>query len=187
MNQAEQDLLVLTAQNGNQKAFCKLFDLYHRSLVGFAFNLSKDLELSKDAAQEAWIKAARNIRELNDPRAFKSWIYRLVRWKTIDLLRASVKHKAMLETETVLEDIDESSCDLFGDHGNAAEHGLAEAIQSLPTVEKQIIHLFYMDELSIAEVSTVLEIPAGTVKSRLNRARNRLRETCQKSEIKNEY
>ncbi|MCF6193249.1 MAG: hypothetical protein L3J46_02815 [Kangiellaceae bacterium] len=80
MNQAEQDLLVLAAQNGNHQAFGLLARHFHGPLVKFAVKMSRDLELADDAVQESWIKIAKNIRKLKDPRAFKSWIYRLVRW-----------------------------------------------------------------------------------------------------------
>lgn len=59
---------------------------------------------------------------------------------------------------------------------------LSTALSRLPNIEKQIIHLFYLDEMKIAEISIVLEIPTGTVKSRLNRARQMLKQKYQQLE-----
>jgi len=176
MNQAELDLLVLTAQNGSHRAFGLLVELYHKPLVGFAFKLGNDKELANDAVQESWIKAAKNIRKLKDPRAFKSWIYRLVRWKLLDMLR----HKSRESNQ--LEALNEESVSDYLETESSGNETLSIAIQHLPNIEKQIIHLFYLDEMKIAEISIVLEIPAGTVKSRLNRARQMLKQKYQQLE-----
>ena len=165
MNQAEQDLLVLTAQNGNQQAFGLLFKFHHKPLVRFAIKICNDPELSNDAVQDAWIKIAKNIRQLKDPRAFRSWLYRLVRWKLNDLLR-----KRCREGNQLAELNEEIESDL-AENKPYEDETLSNALYRLPYIEKQIIHLFYLDEMKIMEISTVLEIPIGTVKSRLNRAR----------------
>ncbi len=170
MNQAEQDLLVLSAQNGNHKAFDVLVRHFHKPLVSFAVKMSRDVELSHDAVQESWIKTAKNIRKLKDPRAFKSWIYRLVRWRILDLLR--IRNRDSLRTETIDESL---LADPHSEHSDDKEEAVS-LVSQLPDTEKEIIHLFYLDELRITEISIVLEIPVGTVKSRLNRARNLLRE-----------
>ncbi len=176
MNQAEQDLLVLTAQNGNQQAFGLLFKFYLKPLVGFAIKLSNDNELSNDAVQEAWIKVAKNIRQLKDPRAFRSWIYRLVRWKLTDLLRKRSREGNQLEQLN-----EEITSNLVENETNEDET-LSFALSRLPDTEKQIIHLFYLDEMKITEIALILEIPAGTVKSRLNRARQMLKQKYQQLE-----
>lgn len=176
MNQAEQDLLVLTAQNGNQQAFGLLFKYYHKPLVGFAIKLSNDSELSNDAVQDAWIKVAKNIRQLKDPRAFKSWIYRLVRWKLTDLLRKQNREGKNLE------ELNEETTSNLIENKTDDDETLSTALSRLPNIEKQIIHLFYLDEMKISEISIVLEIPTGTVKSRLNRARQMLKHKYQQLE-----
>lgn len=176
MNQAEQDLLVLTAQSGSQQAFGLLFKFYHRPLIGFAFKLCNDRELSNDAVQDAWIKAAKNIRQLRDPRAFKSWIYRLVRWKLLDLLRIRARE------DNQFQELNEEIVAHIADNRTAPDDTLSLALSRLPDIEKQIIHLFYLDEMKIAEISSILEIPAGTVKSRLNRARQMLKQKYQQLE-----
>ncbi len=173
MTQAEEDLLVLSAQNGDHKAFSSLFRLYHKPLIGFAVKLSNNNEIASDAVQDAWIKAAKNIRQLNDPRAFKSWIYRLVRWKLLDSLKKQAIEGSRLEV------LDEETMANNLDSGSVKDEELSAAINRLPNVEKQIIYLFYLDEMKITEISIILEIPVGTVKSRLNRARQLLKEKYQ--------
>ena len=170
MHQAEEDLLVIAAQDGNQKAFRLLYDRYHRQLLRFAYQISRDQEIAQDAVQECWIKSANTIRKLNDPRAFRSWLYQMVKWRTTDLLRAVSRQ---LKDGEAFDEAQHSNGD---DNIDDEKEELNAAINRLPSLEKQMITLFYLDELSIAEIAQILEIPAGTVKSRLNRARDLLKQ-----------
>ncbi len=170
MQEAELDLLVLAAQDGERRAFELLFGHYQPLLLRHAFRLSADRELAQDAVQEAWIRISRNLRKLHDPRTFRSWIYRQVRWVLIDLQRASTRRRnvtlELQQTEALAQDAVTS---------NAGDELLA-AIDHLPALERHTLHLFYLDDLKINEIAAVLDIPPGTVKSRLNRARNLLRQ-----------
>jgi RNA polymerase sigma-70 factor (ECF subfamily) len=170
MNQAEQDLIVLSAQVGNKRAFNLLVSYFHKPLINFAIKFSHDQELARDAVQESWIKVSKNIRQLKDPRAFKSWIYRLVRWRLLDLIKTKNKDNAQLESLDEYHLVDDNNQQT--DNRNE----VSILINMLPDIEKEMIHLFYSDGLKISEISLVLRIPSGTVKSRLNRARNLLRE-----------
>ena len=168
MHQAEEDLLVLAAQNGNQKAFNLICQRYHKLLLRYAYRVCADKDIAQDATQEAWIKLSKNIRKLNDPRTLKSWLYSLVRWCSIDLMREAGRHTNNAEV------FDENEC-VENNRESSVEHeDLRLAINRLPSLEKQMIHLFYLDELKVQEISAVLDIPPGTVKSRLNRARKML-------------
>jgi RNA polymerase sigma-70 factor (ECF subfamily) len=175
MNQAEEDLLVISARAGNEEAFGFLFRHYHKPLLRFACKLGRDEQLAADAVQDAWIRIARTIRRLDDPRAFRSWIYRAVRWRVLDLLRKS---------RTVDVTQDGELPETAGDGGRADQVNVAELhglLSRLPEIERQALHLFYLDEMKISEIAAVLEIPPGTVKSRLNRARGQLRELYERT------
>ncbi len=93
MHQAEEDLLVLAAQDGNQKAFNMIYQRYQKSLLRYAFKVCNNREISQDAVQEAWLKLAKSIRKLDDPSALRSWLYRLVRFCSIDLMRTLNRNK----------------------------------------------------------------------------------------------
>ncbi len=175
MIQAEIDLMVITAQQGNEKAFGVLYSHYLSPLIGFAFKICGDGEIANDAVQEAWIKAAKNIRQLNDPRAFKSWIYRLVRWKTIDLVRASSKREQHFDSFDEASISTEKSAEYIEASESNNNLSVVDFVDKLPKVEREIIHLFYLEDFRVAEIAAVLSIPIGTVKSRLNRARNILK------------
>jgi len=182
MIQAEIDLLVISVQQGNKQAFTLLYRFYFKPLLGFSFKLGNDKEIANDAVQESWIKVSKNIRQLEDPRTFKSWIYRLVRWKTLDLIRTRVKQSERYESFDESAQLIEQSSQNKLSSEPGLDDDLALAIKSLSKVEKEIVHLFYLDDLKISEIAVVLNIPAGTVKSRLNRARNQLKTKYQTTE-----
>jgi RNA polymerase sigma-70 factor, ECF subfamily len=168
MQQAELDALVMTAQEGNEKAFCLLVKHLHPGLLRFSLQICKDKQLANDAVQEVWLQCSRTLRSLQDPRALKSWLHQGVRWRTLDLLRKQLPEKhydSFAEEQFVPDDTCESD-----------SSDLRKEMQLLPDVDRQALHLFYLEDLSIKEISAVLGIPLGTVKSRLNRARNSLKE-----------
>ncbi len=174
---AEQDLLVLAAQSGNRRAFAALFKIHHRHLVRFASSISTDNDLASDAVQDAWLGMARALPGLRDPRAFRSWLYRRVRWRMLDALRSSKR----LPLQS-LQDCEDTELTYIDDTAQVAQrqsdhrNQLQCAMQSLPPIDRQAIELFYLQQMQINEIAIVLDIPAGTVKSRLNRARQQLRD-----------
>ncbi len=170
MLQAKQDLLVMAAQRGNQKAFHVLYRLYNKSLLRFAFKICGDEDITGEAVQQAWIKMFKHLRRLKDPASFKSWLYRSVRWRTLEGLRQLKKNRQRFE------EFDEEKYQQQEDKPEQQENNLSHVINRLPATEKQIIHLFYLDEMRLKEISNILEIPVGTVKSRLNRARKLLKD-----------
>ena len=105
---------------------------------------------------------------LEDPRAFKSWLYQAVRWQTLDLLKKS-QHEQSWLCNNDIEQIGHVE-------RNSGNDELKQHIEQLAEIDKQAIHLFYLEDMSIQEISIVLAIPTGTVKSRLNRARQTLKQ-----------
>lgn len=169
MNQAEHDLLVIDAQDGSRRAFDALVRHHHRSLLRFAYSLCRDTALAQDAVQDAWMKVAGRLRKLDDPRAFRGWIYHAVRWRVIDLLKRSHRGDQSLETAEAQAEPP------AGDEDRDRRIDLGAAIADLPDADRQTLQLFYISGLIVPEIAVVLDIPPGTVKSRLHRARNQLR------------
>jgi RNA polymerase sigma factor (sigma-70 family) len=175
MLQAEEDLLVISAQGGNHKAFNLLVLTYQKALLRFAYKLCHDHELANDAVQDCWIKVSKNLYQLKDPRVFKSWLYRTLKWRVTDLFRAQLRDKKKCDNG-LNEGFTGNNQETDYVHTSDVKSELSNAIKRLPAVEKQMIHLFYLDEMKLAEISIILDIPVGTVKSRLNRARKLLQQ-----------
>ncbi|MCG8572473.1 MAG: sigma-70 family RNA polymerase sigma factor [Spirochaetes bacterium] len=182
MERASEELLVLSAQTGNSKAFNILFKCYNSSLLRFALKICNDSTLAAEAVQEAWINCARNLKKLQDPRAFRSWMYQLVRWRAIDQIR-KIRLKQIPFDEAGTDQNDFNS-----QKSTIDNEDLKSLINQLPAIDQQAIYLFYYEEMKISEIAVVLKIPSGTVKSRLNRARNTLKNKLElNQEFKNEH
>ena len=125
--------------------------------------------MAQDAVQNGWLKTTRNLRKLEDPRAFKSWLFRAVRWSTYDLLRRSKKHEESILPEELEQVVDESS------QPQGDEQNIVNLLKQLPAIDGQAVYLFYLEDMSVIEISDIVGVPTGTIKSRLNRARNTLR------------
>ena len=104
MQEAKEYLLVLAAQKGDEKAFTFLYKFYQHSLLRFAFKISGDTQLAQEAVQNNWLNVANKLILLRDPRAFKSWLFKSVRWRVYDLIDKSKKDKTVL-LEDVTEDL----------------------------------------------------------------------------------
>ena len=126
MNQAEHDLLVIDAQDGSRRALDALVRHHHRNLLRFAYSLCRDTALAQDAVQDAWIKVAGRLRRLDDPRAFRGWIYHAVRWRVFDLLKRSHRD------DRSLEDVDAESETAVAERDRDSRIDLGAAIAGLP-------------------------------------------------------
>jgi RNA polymerase sigma-70 factor (ECF subfamily) len=167
------EYLVLLSQAGSIEALDGLARRWTPRLLRYAARVlggSADAaETARDVVQETWIGAIRGLRGLRDPAQFPAWIYGIATRKCADAIRAKRRRKR-LDTESTVSGSRQ-------DPGRAPEHqiDLATAIRGLPPMHRAVVHLFYREEMSVEEIASILQIPAGTVKSRLHHAREALR------------
>lgn len=133
-----------------------------------AFSILHDEQDCADAVQEALLKAYGQRNKLREVSYFKTWFIRIVINESYSILRKKSRYGAyedgLLQDKSFLSNyIKEEYLDLY------------QAIARLEEKEKMCILLFYMEDYSIAQIAEILKIPAGTVKSRLNRARTQLK------------
>ncbi len=171
MQQAQLDLLVLAMQSGDQRALALLYRHFHRDLRRFAAYLLTNPAPAEDLVQNVWLKVSQRIGRLQDPAVFTSWLYRAVRWEVLDYQ----KHSTQRLTEQLAE-----THELVVSSTEPPDNALANAIARLPKLERDVVQLFYLHELSQQHIALVLDIPEGTVKSRLHRARISLQQTLTK-------
>ena len=169
MLQAEQDALVILAQSGNKKALAMLYTTLQPGLVRFAYKLCNNQQWALDASQDAWIKSIKSLVRLNDPRAFKSWLFRAVRWTVLDYVR---KHLAEQKAQISLAQTTDIENPLAIEKKQLS---LSEMISELPEDEKQAIYLFYHEEMRLSEIAIVQDVPLNTVKTRLYRGKAKLK------------
>ncbi len=163
--------LIRQAQAGDRHAFGELIYRYRERVVRVVYRMCGDIHLAEDAAQEAFIRAWLHLPKYRPQAPFRSWLYRIATNAALDMLRR--------ERNTV--DIDEVPLATPADGPEATmaqverEERVRQAVMMLPDASRSVLVLREYEGLSYREIADVLDIPIGTVMSRLNYARNRLR------------
>ena len=169
--------LVASARLGDRQAFGILVRRWNGKLVVHAWRLLRDRESAMDAVQEGWAEMLRGLSRLKDDGAFAAWAYRIVSrrcGRRIGRMRNERRLTAELAETAVEENTAEpSSLDVAA---------LRRALRGLPPEQEAAIALFYLEDMSVAEVAVALDVPAGTVKTRLMHARRKLRAALEETE-----
>ena len=168
--------LILQYRKGDISMLSILVKRYHKIFCEKAFWITKDKETAKDIAQDSWIAIINNLHKLKNADSFTSWAFRIIYTKSID----AVKHRNKVNEKIELRGIIESDNPGSKNNTDHIQIALLKAIQDLPKEKQDIIRLFYAEEYSISEISTFLNIPVGTVKSRLFKAREKLKSILNK-------
>ncbi len=170
----EKDLLAF-ARTGDRNAFGELARRNYSGVVRVVATMGADPNLAEDATQEAFIRAWQNLPSYRPAAPFKSWLYRIALNAAVDVLRR--REDASLE---------EGEAALTADPSAGPEAALIEkeetslirdALNELPEASRSVLVLREYGSLSYQEISQTLDIPVGTVMSRLNYARNLLRKS----------
>jgi RNA polymerase sigma-70 factor (ECF subfamily) len=165
------EYLVASAKAGDRRAFELLAGRWHRKLIAHAWRLTGDAEGARDAAQEGWMEIVRGMGRLQDERAFPSWAYRIVSRRCARQIDAAVRHRELAEAASA-EPVPQDE----GAPGRPLDdERLRAAVRALPRDQRAAVALFHFEEMSVAEVAVALNVPAGTVKTRLMHARRKLR------------
>lgn len=176
MQQAQLDLLVLAMQDGDKRAFTLLYQHYHRDLRRFAAYLLENPAAAEDLVQNVWLKVSRRITRLNDPAVFTSWLYRAVRWEVLDYQKqaANCKQQAV-DVDALAAQVSPANSQQRADDSS----DLSKALALLAADERLVLQLHYLHELELSQIALIVDIPLGTVKSRLHRARQQLYQQLQ--------
>lgn len=173
------DLQVSLAMSGDKEAFSLLYRRWYPRLLRHAKGLVKHPEDARDVLQDAAIAIARNIHRLKNPKMFGPWAYTIVRNRAAN----HVKH---LQRERLLKDAVRADNDLNNVPVPASSRAdqLRELIHALSMPDQEVLSAYYVDGMSISEISECLALPSGTVKSRLFTARAHLKLAYQENEGK---
>ena len=152
-------------QNGEKDAFRHLVKRYQRQAVGHAVAILGNREDALDAVQDAFIDAFRSIKDFDRLRAFYPWFYVLLRHRCYKMTARRRETESLEGNEILASQTQMPSDERFA---------LEMALLSLPQEDREIVTLKYLDGLSYEELARLLEIPKGTVMSRLFYARRKL-------------
>lgn len=163
--------LVASTRQGDAKACAQLAQLASPRLLTHASRLLGDPEQARDIVQSAWEDILKGLPKLRDDHAFLPWALQITTRKVARLIRKRQQDRQMsqgyaAEAETLVDD-----------HAGLGSDAAAvrSAVMSLGPDHRATIALFYLEDLSVAEVAAALDVPIGTIKTRLMHARAKLR------------
>ncbi|MCA9531940.1 MAG: sigma-70 family RNA polymerase sigma factor [Myxococcales bacterium] len=180
------DALVARVRRGDDAAFRELFDLYHRRAFAVAMGVVKNPQDARDVVQDAFVKVHTHMDRFQGSSSFYTWLYRIVMNLAIDHVRRTSKRRNLEFDDAIARPADEVAGDgallptiLDGDPAKtAARKELLQAIEgaldTLPEHHRAVILLREIDGMSYEEIAETLEIPKGTVMSRLFHARKKM-------------
>ena len=167
------------ARQGSAAEWEALVLAHQQPVFRYAYLLCGDADEAEDIAQEAFIRAYHALGRFDETRPLRPWLLRITANLAHNRRRSAARYLAALHRLVQSEPaagmkIEEKTAQ------NLQQRGLREAVQGLPEDDRQIIYLRYFLDLSVEETAAAEGIAAGTVKSRLHRALNRLRQCIQK-------
>ena len=176
--------LISRFQAGDERAYVELVNRYKDKLLNFVFQFLGDLEQAEDVVQDTMIRLYEKKHYYKEIAKFSTWIYTIARnlantelrkrkrRKTTYLSQMS-KEERQYEIPAVQDDVDQSL------HNEFINDRIQSAINNLPEHFKIVIILRDIQELSYDDISNIVEVPLGTIKSRINRARIQLQAELQ--------
>lgn len=167
---------------GDHNAFGEIVEIYKDKVFQICFRMLGNRQEAEDLAQEAFVRAYVNIRSFNITMKFSTWLYRIATNLCIDRLRKK-KPDYYLDAEVAgtegLNMYSQIASDVAKPEEEVESLELQETIQveimKLPEKYRSVIVLKYIEELSLKEISDILDLPVGTVKTRIHRGREALR------------
>ena len=169
---AELDLIV-AAQKGDRQAFGELVRIHREGVVNVVYRMCSDAELAEDAAQEAFIRAWHHLPRYQPRTPFRNWVYRIATNAALDVLR---RDKPTVDIAELPLAADHKGLEATVEAKEQAD-AVQQAIMMLPPASRAVLILREYQGLAYKEIADVLDIPMGTVMSRLNYARKVLQET----------
>jgi RNA polymerase sigma factor (sigma-70 family) len=168
------EYLVASAATGDRPALERLIARWQPRLLRHAWRVLGDAERARDIVQEAWMEILRGLHRLEDVAAFPAWAYRIVSRRCYRAFGRAAREPFEAE-EAGLAHEPEAPEHQSGEFTSDVET-VVRALAELPAPQRAALALFYLEDMGVAEIAVALDVPPGTVKTRLMHARRKLRE-----------
>jgi len=174
--------LIASFQNGNEQAYIELVRRYRDRLMTFVYRFLGDSDLSEDIVQDTMLKVYTHKHYYKEIAKFSTWVYTIAGNLAKTELRKRKRRKITLLSRMNTDDrkYEIPSTDIKSEdkiQGEFAEKEIQKAILQLPLHFRTVVILRDIQELSYEEISNIVDVPLGTVKSRINRARLQLQQS----------
>lgn len=181
---ADDQVLIERAKDGDRAAFDALVVKYQDRAYKYAYRLTRNQELAGDVVADAFVRVYSALKNFRGQSAFGTWLYRIITNCYFDRKKRNKESKNTSLNDTVSVKSGEIQRQ-YEDEGpgpdylaerNARERLMNEALDEMQESQKAILVMYHVEALSYEEIAEALDMPIGTVKSRLNRARVALRD-----------
>lgn len=178
---------VRSAQSGDRNAFSELVSIHARGVLNVIYRMCGDTQLAEDAAQETFIRAWLNLSSYRPETSLRNWLYRIAVNAATDMLRKEKRILPDALEDLQLRDPKPGPEAIFSQGERTAL--IQKAILSLPAASRAVLILREYEGLSYHDISSTLDIPVGTVMSRLNYARKLLKDRLEQKllQVEAEY
>ncbi|MDI9639662.1 sigma-70 family RNA polymerase sigma factor [Kamptonema cortianum] len=188
MSRIDDQVLIDRAQKGDRSAFNSLVTQYEERAYKFAYRLTRDPELAADVVADAFVRVFTALKNFRGQSAFTTWLYRIVTNCYLDRKKRDKEARNVSlnqpvggsSSEVVPQYHDESDGPSEIAERDARELAVQKALEQMPEYQQAMLVMYHVESLSYEDISAALDLPIGTVKSRLNRARVALREILEK-------
>jgi RNA polymerase sigma factor (sigma-70 family) len=180
--QRDYKLVLLASEQGDQKAYAELLNNYRDSLYFMLLKMTNNATDAEDLTIEAFGKAFRSLHQYSPDYAFSTWLFRIAANNCIDFLRKNRRIQFADGTTNEENEFIDYTSNIASDAPTPAEMIIAkqkiqlmrEVVEKLKPHYRELVELRYFSELSYEEIATRLDVPLGTVKAQLFRARDLL-------------
>lgn len=171
----DDNILITAITNGDTKAYTQLVDRYKDLIYTLALRMLKHREEAEEAAQDTFIKVFKSLDKFKGDSKFSTWIYKVAYNTCLDTIKKNKKHlnNVTIDAYTFnkLDTIDNALDNMINKERQTL---IKQCIHKLPEDSSALLTLFYFEELSLDEISQIINVEANTVKVKLFRARKKL-------------
>jgi RNA polymerase sigma-70 factor (ECF subfamily) len=165
----DEQLLVVRCQAGDEGAFAQLVERYQPRLRYYLRKMLFGVGEADDVLQEVWLDVFRSIARLKYPGAFRAWLYQVARARALKVFRKRRLSFQSLEENQIVDE--ERETETFGAEEIERIHA---ALDKLPAMQREVLVLRYIEDMSYDEIAAVVDCQVGTVRSRLHYAKSAL-------------
>ncbi len=191
----QEEVIIRNAQNGDIEAFEEIVDLYQKLIYNIAFKMLGNSDDAMEASQEVFLRIYRAIKKFKFDSKFSTWIYRITTNLCLDIIRknkvniVSIDKNVQTDDGEIIREISDNTLSVENTVLRSEKVEIVrKAILQLQPEYRMVVVLRDIQGLSYSEISLSLELPEGTVKSRINRGRNELKNILKnKTELFSEY
>lgn len=163
--------LISDALGGDENACQRILNLYKGRIFSYVYRMVRNYHDAEDITFDTFIKCFKSLDRFDRKRSFSTWLFTIAHNVTIDFFRKNKQEYEYFDERHAVSD------DFVQEYEKKKKlEKIEEAIAKLPPMDREIVILFHREEYSYQEISEILDIPTSTIKTRLHRARKKLRE-----------